>query len=286
MQTNLFKAATAFCRTNSMRLTRLWSFISILKSPWEAVRVSELCWGQLGAALAKPRVVLYGTGWDGGAGPPPGKAQSCFYGTYWDAVLGWWRSWASLCSLAASVNLGSSRAAGAASQGFIIGKKRQTPPSFPPLDSWEGSEFHTEIIMLLEKLLWQLPAPQGEFLWGKSHVRHTSSFPFLPLLLCAGTALSWSTRILPLASLTSFTSQSLLFPMEFLKWHTSWSALGMQMDTWIVFSPAYKSIHDWLIASECKMGSFFFKTEPKWRTLPVSVCVSMYKQHRMNQNSN
>lgn len=31
----------------------------ILKSPWEAVKVSELCCSCVGAALAKQRVILY-----------------------------------------------------------------------------------------------------------------------------------------------------------------------------------------------------------------------------------
>lgn len=43
-----------------------------------------------------------------------------------------------------------------------------------------------------------------------------------------------------------------------LKWHTSWSGLGMQMDTWVISSPAYKSIHDWLLLS-AKWEAFALK---------------------------
>lgn len=103
----------AFCRSNIMRLTRLWSLpYLILKSPWEAVKVSELCCSCVGAALVKPRVVLYGTSWDVVAGM---MEEQSFQLQPWSQ-----REFGK-----------QSRAAEAASQGFIIGKKRQTPPPSP-----------------------------------------------------------------------------------------------------------------------------------------------------------
>lgn len=103
----------AFCRSNIMRLTSLWSLpYLILKSPWEAVKVSQLCWSCVGAALAKPRAVFYGTCWDVVAGM---MEELSFH-------LQPWSQW----------EFGKqSRAAEAASQGFIIAKKRQTPPPSP-----------------------------------------------------------------------------------------------------------------------------------------------------------
>lgn len=80
-----------------------------------------------------------------------------------------------------------------------------------------------------------------------------------------------------------------------LKWHTSWSGLGMQMDTWIIFYPAYKSIHDWLPLS-AKREAFSLKQNQNEEELSQFLCVFIYmcvyifmyiyKQHRMNQNSN
>lgn len=104
----------------------------ILQSPWEAVKVSELCCSCVGSALAKPRFVLCGTCWDVVAGM---MEELSFHLQPWSQH-----------------EFGKHRAAEAASQGFIIGKKRHTP-SFFPLDSGEGSKFHGEIITLLEKLL-------------------------------------------------------------------------------------------------------------------------------------
>lgn len=151
----------AFCRSNIMRLTSLWSLpYLILKSPWEAVKVSELCCSRMGAALAKLRVVLcvrccrFGR-WDDGVA----KLQSVALDPVW-----FLRSREEMLRLPAG--------------GFIMGKRRQRRSSFPLRYSEEGSKFHREIIMLLEKVLWQLTASQVEFLWGKSHVRHNR---FLPL---------------------------------------------------------------------------------------------------------
>lgn len=103
----------AFCRSNIMRLTSLWSLpYLILKSPREVVEVSELCCSCVGAALAKPRVILYGTRWDVVAGM---VEELSFHLQPWSQ-----REFGK-----------QSRAAEAASQGFITGKKRQTPPPSP-----------------------------------------------------------------------------------------------------------------------------------------------------------
>lgn len=183
----------AFCRSNIMRLTTLWSLpYLILKSPWEAVKVSELCCLCVGAALAKPRAVLYGTRWDVVAGMMEDLGFP---------LQPWSQS-----------EFGKQQSCWGCQPGVHYWKEKTNTPSFPPLDSGEGSKFHTEIIVLLEKLLWQLPAPEGEFLWGKSHVRRTNSFPFLPLMWCAGTVLSWSTwnflTSLPWISLPAFLTKA------------------------------------------------------------------------------
>lgn len=124
-------------------------------------------------------------------------------------LLGWWRSWASICSLGGSVSLGNrAELLRLPARGSLL-ERKDKHPLLPPAGLGEGSKFHREIIALLEKLLWQLPAPQVEFLWGKSLVRHTNSFPFLPVnVLCRHSVVleHWELPyLLALAFLASFT---------------------------------------------------------------------------------
>lgn len=61
-----------------------------------------------------------------------------------------------------------------------------------------------------------------------------------------------------------------------LEWHSLWSGLGMQLDTWIMFSPAYKSIHEWLLLS-AKWEAFSLKrNQNEEGELSQFLCIYIY----------